>query len=168
MKKSIIFAGIAVNAVILIITLPLLLRSLGGSGKEAAPAASTAETKKNVKRIEPEAPAEPAAKPKKQKEQKERKEEKKVAGGSEEQPSGAVLQIVSEPTGAKVFINGYYKGKTPTGITVSSVSKDPAEFGIKLTLEGYEPLEKKIKLAAGDKKKYKIIFKNKVSPVKSR
>lgn len=65
----------------------------------------------------------------------ESKEPKAVTNG--------VLSLFSEPTGAKVYINGEYKGDTPITIGGLPIKK---EINIKLTKEGYEEVTKNIKL----------------------
>ncbi len=75
--------------------------------------------------------------------------------------SGAILRVTSKPSEAKVFVNGYYKGKTPEEIVVGTVSKTAKEYMIKVVKAGYIPYEKKIKLISGDRKRFKINLKRK-------
>jgi len=43
------------------------------------------------------------------------------------------LSITSNPTGAKVYVNGYYKGVTPINISLN-----PGKYSVKLTKDGYK------------------------------
>jgi hypothetical protein len=166
LKKNIIFAGIALNVIILAITVPLIIKSTNNSrqaGTEtkqetASDAKDTAgrEEKKAAVKEEKKAAAG---------EEKKQSREKRATGKTETlneaTAQSAILQIITEPAGAKIFVNGYYKGKTPTSIVVNSVTKTPVIYGIKLVKEGYKPVESKVKLISGDRKKYRIVFKNK-------
>ncbi len=67
----------------------------------------------------------------------------------------AKLNIVSTPAGAKVFVNGYYKGITPVKFEVVSV-KDNGNYSLVLIKENYLRWEKNIEIHAGDFKKYNI------------
>ena len=75
--------------------------------------------------------------------------------------SGAVLRFTSKPSGAKIVVNGYYKGKTPGEVIVGTVSKSAKEYVVKVVKEGFIPSEKKVKLVSGDKKRFKITLKRK-------
>jgi len=72
---------------------------------------------------------------------------------------GALLKISSEPADAKIFINGYLKGKTPQEIAIGSVSKSAKEYVIKVTRDGFASWEKKVKLVSGDRKRFEITLK---------
>jgi len=67
-----------------------------------------------------------------------------------------VVKIASSPADAKVFINGYYKGKTPAEITVSSASETPKRYEIKVSKQGYSAWTKSVLLMAGDKKFFEL------------
>ncbi len=66
-----------------------------------------------------------------------------------------VLVIDSEPSGAKVYIDGMLKDETPTEFEV-----EPGRHVLRLELEGYEPVEREIEISAGDS--LELSFKLKV------
>jgi len=53
-----------------------------------------------------------------------------------------VIQVISEPPGADVFVNGVNKGKTPARIT----DLQPGTYDIELRKEGYSPYRKTARL----------------------
>ena len=75
--------------------------------------------------------------------------------------TGAIIEITSRPSGAKVFVNGYDKGKTPGQVLLSSVTKEPKLYKFKVIKEGYLSWSSEEKLVKGDKKKYEINLKKK-------
>ena len=60
-----------------------------------------------------------------------------VTGGGPDQK----IRITSQPTGAKVYIDGDYKGTTPTSVNVTRVDN----HAVRIVLEGYAPYERTIK-----------------------
>lgn len=72
---------------------------------------------------------------------------------SEEQAGPARLSISSIPHDAKVFVNGYYKGKTPVEVEIVSVQSN-SKFKLVLLKEGFLRWEKDIELHAGDFKEF--------------
>ncbi|MCD6422959.1 MAG: PEGA domain-containing protein [Elusimicrobia bacterium] len=68
----------------------------------------------------------------------------------------AYISINSNPPLAKVFINGYFKAKTPADIKIVSVSEVPRKFSIKIIKPGFIPWEKEVVLKKGDTKEYSI------------
>ncbi len=63
----------------------------------------------------------------------------------ETESAPALLRIASNPENAKVFIDGYYKGRTPCEVEVSSAGKKGFHF-LTLIKPGYEKVEKRIEL----------------------
>jgi len=68
----------------------------------------------------------------------------------------AYISINSNPPLAKVFINGYFKAKTPADIKIVSVSEVPRKFSVKIIKPGYIPWEKEVVLKKGDTKEYSV------------
>ncbi len=65
---------------------------------------------------------------------------------------GAIVAVKSKPANAKVFVNGYFKGRTPVRVTVSSARAESAQYRFTLVLPGYEKWDMHVSLAAGDNK----------------
>ena len=68
------------------------------------------------------------------------------------QADRATVRVRSLPTGAKVFINGYYKGKTPISAHVSSATSHSKSYKITLIKPGYEKWTGSVTLKTGDAK----------------
>lgn len=64
----------------------------------------------------------------------------------------ATVAVTSHPSDAKVYVNGYYKGRTPATITISSATATPANYRLTLHLPGFKPYDTEIVLAAGQNK----------------
>lgn len=64
----------------------------------------------------------------------------------------ATVAVTSHPSDAKVYVNGYYKGRTPATITISSATAAPANYRFTLHLPGFKPYDSQISLAAGQNK----------------
>ncbi len=75
----------------------------------------------------------------------------------EELTGPAKLDIASVPSGAKIFINGYYKGKTPVEIEVVSVNREGGHV-LTLVKEGYLKWNRRIELKNGEVKKFNTIL----------
>ena len=72
----------------------------------------------------------------------------------EPEPTGPVrLHIVSVPSGAKLFVNGYYKGKSPVDVEIYS-SSPGGEYTISLLHPGYLQFKKNVFLAQGQEYSY--------------
>jgi len=63
----------------------------------------------------------------------------------------AVLHVTSNPAGAKVYVDGSYKGDTPLDVYV-----EPGTHTVKVELEGYVPQERTITCEEG--KTYEVSF----------
>ena len=61
------------------------------------------------------------------------------------------LKIASEPSGAKVYIGGDYKGKTPLTLNLA-----PGTYTVKLTMKDYEDYTTTVTLSPGDVKSLSI------------
>lgn len=61
---------------------------------------------------------------------------------------GATVAVKSQPASAKVFVNGYFKGRTPVTVTVSSAGAQAAQYRFTLVLPGYEKWDMHVSLAA--------------------
>ena len=70
-------------------------------------------------------------------------EEETVASRSGVQNNQAILEISSEPKAAEIEIDGMFAGTTPR-----TKRLNPGEYKIKITKNGYEFWEKKIKVEA--------------------
>ena len=70
----------------------------------------------------------------------------------------ASIKIISIPSGAKVFVNGFFKGRTPCEIQIVS-AKDNGTFLLTLIKEGYQKWNREISLYSGEVKEYRIILK---------
>lgn len=68
----------------------------------------------------------------------------------------AYISLNSRPSGVKVFINGYFKARTPADIKITSVSEVPRQYSIKLILPGYHSWERKVILTRGKTKEFSI------------
>lgn len=71
-----------------------------------------------------------------------------LAAGADE----ATVAVTSHPPGAKIYVNGYYKGRTPMTVAISSVTQEPQAYRFTLHLPGYRPWELQLQLAAGENK----------------
>ncbi|GAF90689.1 unnamed protein product, partial [marine sediment metagenome] len=70
----------------------------------------------------------------------------------------ARLSITSIPRDAKVFVNGYYKGRTPADVKIVSVQTNTS-FKLVILKEGFLRWEKNIKLHTGDFKEFQAVLK---------
>ncbi len=59
-------------------------------------------------------------------------------------PTTGTLSIDSSPSGAKVYINGAYRGRTPLAIELSAGTHE-----VELRLDGYEPYRARVQVRAG-------------------
>ncbi|ACI18634.1 PEGA domain-containing protein [Dictyoglomus thermophilum] len=70
-------------------------------------------------------------------------------------PLLATLNVFSTPSGADVYINGVYKGKTP--LSVSDLSA--GSYNVRVTLSGYEDYYETVYLESGDVKQLNVTLK---------
>lgn len=66
--------------------------------------------------------------------------------------AAATVAVTSHPAGAKVYVNGYYKGFTPTTVEISSATEAERPYRFTLHLPGFKPFDTHIDLAAGQNK----------------
>jgi len=78
---------------------------------------------------------------------------------SPKQPVRVSVQVMSEPPGAEVFIDGEYVGSTPSKVQVSS-----GERKIKITRPNYEDWERTIKIHPNEEKTINALLLQTSSP----
>jgi N-acetylmuramoyl-L-alanine amidase len=64
----------------------------------------------------------------------------------------ATIRVRSLPVGAKVFVNGYYKGKTPVSATIANAGTRAKSYKITLIKPGYEKWQGSVSVKAGETK----------------
>ncbi|MBN2406802.1 MAG: PEGA domain-containing protein [Elusimicrobia bacterium] len=67
----------------------------------------------------------------------------------------ASVEVKTVPDGAKVFIDGYFRGMTPIEFKVTSVDSK-SEYRLTVIKQGYEKWQNDIKLAPGDERDFEI------------
>lgn len=63
--------------------------------------------------------------------------------------TGAAVVVTSQPSQAKVFVNGYYKGTTPITVTIDSATAQPREYLFTVLTPGFEKWASKYSITAG-------------------
>jgi N-acetylmuramoyl-L-alanine amidase len=81
---------------------------------------------------------------------------------------GATVVVMSNPANAKVFVNGYFKGRTPITVTVSSATAEAAQYRFTLVLPGYEKWDLRVSLAAGANKSIDAHLERLANPLAGR
>ncbi|MFP4248565.1 MAG: N-acetylmuramoyl-L-alanine amidase [Armatimonadota bacterium] len=64
----------------------------------------------------------------------------------------ATIAVTSHPAGAKVYVNGYFKARTPASVMVGSATADTKSYLFTLHLPGFKKWEAPVELAAGQNK----------------
>lgn len=64
----------------------------------------------------------------------------------------ASVAVTSHPEGAKVYVNGYFKARTPATVVITSATDQPAAYRFTLHLPGFKPWEMAVELSAGQSK----------------
>jgi len=64
----------------------------------------------------------------------------------------ATVAVTSHPAGAKIYVNGYYKGRAPMTVSISSATAEPKDYRFTLHLPGFKPWDMQIELVAGQNK----------------
>jgi len=64
----------------------------------------------------------------------------------------ATVAVSSHPVGAKVYVNGYFKGRTPSTIVVNSATPAARTYVFTLHLPGFKQWEAPVDLTAGQNK----------------
>ncbi|MDA3793513.1 MAG: PEGA domain-containing protein [Elusimicrobia bacterium] len=133
MKKIGLLIVLGVNFIILIVTGYLLYNYLAEEKSPAPPPVSSDNISPPFK------------------EKAKNKEDLKPKEGPAE------VKIVSIPADAKVFVNGYYKGKTPVKFKIVSASgvEKPRFTLIKA---GYKKWNRKLEIISGRTKEYRVIL----------
>jgi N-acetylmuramoyl-L-alanine amidase len=65
---------------------------------------------------------------------------------------GASVAVTSHPVGAKVYVNGYFKARTPDTVIITSATDQPTTYRFTLHLSGFKPWEMQVELTAGQSK----------------
>ena len=146
MKKTVLGTILAVNVVLLLVAVNVLYKEVSSpiSGIKAK-AGSVKDKAKVPKKIVP----------------KQKKSNKNKPSLPKKTDKAAYISLNSVPSGAKVFINGYHKAKTPASIKLTSVSEVPRQYSIKLLKEGFYSWEKMITLTRGSAKEFSVNLKRK-------
>ncbi len=64
----------------------------------------------------------------------------------------ASVTVTSHPAGAKIYVNGYYKGRSPDTVVINSAAEEAKPYRFTLHLPGFESWEIEVSLAAGQNK----------------
>ena len=64
----------------------------------------------------------------------------------------ATVAVTSHPAGAKIYVNGYFKARTPATVTITSATEQEARYVFTLHLPGFEKWEAPVMLASGQNK----------------
>ncbi len=64
----------------------------------------------------------------------------------------ATVAVSSQPTSAKIYVDGYFKGRTPATVRVSSATEEAKPYRFTLHLPGFKSFDTHIQLAAGQNK----------------
>ncbi len=64
----------------------------------------------------------------------------------------ATVAVTSHPAGAKIYVNGYYKGHTPATVEIGSATEEPKAYRFTLHLAGYKTWDIQVVLTAGQNK----------------
>lgn len=81
-----------------------------------------------------------------------------VPGVKESAKKPTLVNIKSEPEQAKVFVNGYYKGKTPIEFKITSI-KEKTQYNLVVMKVGYTRWEQDVVLDVGDTMAYEVVLK---------
>ncbi len=138
MKKPGLLIILAVNVIILFFAGYLLYGYISGD-KKPLPSPDFANNRP--------APA--------QKKSNEKKSNEKESLKPKEGP--AEIKIVSIPAEAKVFVNGYYKGKTPVKFKIVSTSGVEKPL-FTLIKPGYKKWNRNLEIISGRRKEYRVIL----------
>ena len=144
MRKILLGTVISLNVILMIITAVILFKEM------SSPVPSGSGIKKKIVK------ADKVKTSAKKSTKAERKKEAEKAKAPARDVKSAYISINSSPSSAKVFINGYYKARTPASIKLTSVSEVPRNYSIKVFKQGYYSWEKKIILARNSTKEFSI------------
>ena len=69
------------------------------------------------------------------------------------QADPATVAITSNPSGAKVYVSGYFKGFTPCTVSIGSATSDSRDYRFSVQKPGYERYDVSLSLRAGEHQK---------------
>jgi len=75
-------------------------------------------------------------------------------------PSTGSLYVTSSPSGAEVYLNGYYEGKTPCTIT----NQNPGTYNIKVSKDGYKDYTGSVSVTANQRSDYSYTLSQNPTP----
>lgn len=78
--------------------------------------------------------------------------------------AGTTLEVVTNPAGAKIYLQGYYKGLTPLTVTIKSPSPSGRSYRVTLVRSGYARWTGTVSLAAGQHKSLRATLKEVAAP----
>ena len=64
----------------------------------------------------------------------------------------ATVAVTSHPAGAKIYVNGYYKGRSPATVEIGSATEEPTSYRFTLHLAGFKAWDIQVVLTAGQNK----------------
>jgi len=64
----------------------------------------------------------------------------------------ATVAVTSHPTDAKIYVNGYYKGRSPMTVTIGSATDVAKDYTFTLHLPGFKKWEAPVSLSTGQNK----------------
>lgn len=64
----------------------------------------------------------------------------------------ATVAVTSHPAGAKIYVNGYYKGRSPATVEIGSATDEPTSYRFTLHLAGFKAWDIQVVLTAGQNK----------------
>jgi N-acetylmuramoyl-L-alanine amidase len=74
-----------------------------------------------------------------------------LASGPANQPCvPGMLLVNSKPAGAKVYVAGYFKARTPAEIPIPSATCEGRSYRLTILLDGYQPWRNTIELTSGE------------------
>ena len=91
-----------------------------------------------------------------------------LACGDAAQVDCATVSVSSQPSHAKVFVNGYFKGFTPCVISICSVQAEPRSYRFTLIASGYEKWDRRISLASGGTERIDAVLDRLPDPLAGR
>ncbi len=80
----------------------------------------------------------------------------------------ATVAVSSHPSGAKIYVNGYFKGRSPTTVTVTSATSNPHPYTVTLMLPGFKTWRMGVDLAAGQHKALYAALERLPAPLQGR
>ncbi|MFC2091628.1 PEGA domain-containing protein [Elusimicrobiota bacterium] len=75
-------------------------------------------------------------------------------------PAPVLMHVRSQPADAKVFVNGYFKGRTPANVKIVSVT-EKSKYSLVLLKEGFYRWEKNIEVDIGQQLAFEAVLEEK-------